>query len=202
MAPAGPGVTGQKKLPRSQLLDRISALPPHPEKGKKKKKKKEKKSRERQTDRETFNAHFTSGQPYQNNSIIPSSLGPRTDLSSRGTRDADHSRSPNSLIWFDFPHQDPGREGPGPDSPAWDYSEKVVFEWKARLSELTLANLPLHIQPVLALASRVKLSGSATQTPAGLCRPAPRFFSLFNTFGSRRNYPAHLGMTKPLVVQL
>lgn len=83
MAPAGPVVTGQKKLPRSQLLDRISALLPHPEK----RKKEEKKSRERQTDRggETFNAHFTSGQPYQNNSIIPSSLGPQTDLSSCGT---------------------------------------------------------------------------------------------------------------------
>lgn len=95
----------------------------------------------------------------------------------------------HSLIWLDFPTKktlfspclsDPWvsvknlskrsrREGPGPDSPAWDYSENVVFEWKARLSELTLANLPLHIQPLLALASRVKRSGSATQTPTGLC---------------------------------
>lgn len=60
------------------------------------------------------------------------------------------------------------REGPGPDSPAWDYSENFVFEWKACLSELTLANLPLHIQPLLALASHVKRSCSATQTPMGL----------------------------------
>ncbi len=97
MAPAGPGVTGQKKLPRSQRLDRISALLPHPEK--------RKKSRERQTDRggETFNAHFTSGQPYQNISTIPSSLGPQSDLLSRGTRDADHSRSSLPLILLDFP---------------------------------------------------------------------------------------------------
>ncbi len=176
MAPAGPGVTGQKKLPRSQRLDRISALLPHPEK----------KSRERQTDRggETFNAHFTSGQPYQNISIIPSSLGPQSDLLSRGTWDADHSRSSLPLILLDFPikkthwfspclsdpcARDPGREGPGPDSPAWDYGEKVVFKWKARLSKLTLANLPLHIQPLLALASQVKHSGSATQTLTGLC---------------------------------
>ncbi len=65
--------------------------------------------------------------------------------------------------------RDPGREGPGPDSPAWDYSEKVVFKWKACLSKLTLANLPLHIQPLLALASQVKHSGSATQTLTGLC---------------------------------
>lgn len=68
-------------------------------------KNKEKKSRERQTDigGETFNAHFTSGQPYQNNSIIPSSLGPQSDISSRGTWDADHSRSSLPLIWLDFP---------------------------------------------------------------------------------------------------
>lgn len=188
MAPAGPGVTGQKKLPRSQLLDRISALLPHPEKKKRRKKKSREKDRQRR--RDIFNAHFTSGQPYQNNSIIPSSLGPQSDLSSRGTWDADHSRfTPSYLTWlppskkptrslpvFQTPGfllktqaRDPGREGPGPDSPAWDYSEKVVFEWKARLSELTLANLPLHIQPLLALASRVKRSGSATQTPTGLC---------------------------------
>lgn len=60
-----------------------------------------KKKVERQTDGEgeTFNAHLTlslNKQPYQNNSIIPSSLGPHTDLSSHGTWDADHSRSPLS----------------------------------------------------------------------------------------------------------
>ncbi len=54
MAPAGPGVTGQKKLPRSQLLDRISALLPHPEKRKKVKRK-----TDRQTEEERHLTHIS-----------------------------------------------------------------------------------------------------------------------------------------------
>ncbi len=95
--------------------------------------------------------------------------------------------------------RDPGREGPGPDSPAWDYSEKVVFKWKARLSKLTLANLPLHIQPLLAWQVKWNTAVALRKHWRGCA--APRFFSLWH-FGSRRNYPAHLGMTKPLTVQL
>lgn len=72
IAPTGPCVTGQEKLPFSQTLDPISSHPPHPLKNRT--------SREMAREREkgggpfTFNAHFTAGQPYQNNSIIPPPL--------------------------------------------------------------------------------------------------------------------------------
>lgn len=56
MTPAGPGVRGQKKLPRSQLLDPISALPPHPAKGKKEEKSREK---DRQTEEERHLTHIS-----------------------------------------------------------------------------------------------------------------------------------------------
>lgn len=188
MAPAGPSVTDQKKLPRSQLLDRISALLPHPEKIKKKKKSQEK---DRQTEEERHLTHISlqdnhtktiqlSHRPWgpkviyrvvaPEMQIIPglhSLLFDLTSPSKKNTRSLPVFQIPGFLLKTQA--RDPGREGPGPDSPVWDYSEKVVFEWKARLSKLTLANLPLHIQPLLALAGRVKRSGSATQTPTGLC---------------------------------